>query len=75
MVVLRSERQDLCPGTDQIPQPAALNDCASYGEAVQSNPQIIDLGNLDKLREKLLTLCNEPPQFRMTTGAKGILGK
>jgi len=32
------KRQDLCPGTDQIPQPAALNDCASYGEAVQSNP-------------------------------------
>jgi len=31
------KRQDLCPGTDQIPQPAALNDCASYGEAVQSN--------------------------------------
>jgi len=31
------KRQDLCPGTDQIPQPAALNDCASYGEAVPSN--------------------------------------
>ena len=30
--------QDLCPGTDQIPQPAALNDSAPYGEAVQSNP-------------------------------------
>jgi hypothetical protein len=29
--------QDLCPGTDQIPQPAALNDYAFYGEAVQSN--------------------------------------
>ena len=39
------------------------------------NPQIIDLGNLDKLREKLLTLCQDQPQFRMTTAAEGILGK
>ena len=35
------KRQDLCPGTDQIPQPAALNDCASYGEAVQSNCALV----------------------------------
>jgi acid stress chaperone HdeB len=39
------------------------------------NPQIIDLGNLDKLRDKLLTLCKDQPQFRMTTAAEGILGK
>ena len=31
------KRQDLCPGTDQIPQHAVLNDYAFYGEAVQSN--------------------------------------
>ena len=31
------KRQDLCPGTDQIPQHAVLNDHAFYGEAVQSN--------------------------------------
>jgi len=30
------KRQDLCPGTDQIPQHAVLNDYAFYGEAVQS---------------------------------------
>jgi len=39
------------------------------------NPQIIDLGNLDKLREKLMTFCKEQPLFRMTTAAEGILGK
>ena len=33
------KRQDLCPGTDQIPQHAVLNDYAFYGEAVQSNPR------------------------------------
>src|ERR1700730_8903275 len=31
------KRQDLCPGTDQIPQHAVPNDYAFYGEAVQSN--------------------------------------
>jgi acid stress chaperone HdeB len=39
------------------------------------SPQLIDLGNLDKLREKFQTLCKEQPQFRMTTAAEGILGK
>ena len=35
------KRQDLCPGTDQIPQHAVLNDYAFYGEAVQSNPRFV----------------------------------
>ena len=34
------KRQDLCPGTDQIPQHAVLNDYAFYGEAVQSNARL-----------------------------------
>ena len=29
--------QDLCPGTRTVPSPAALNNSATYGEAVQSN--------------------------------------
>ena len=39
------------------------------------NPQVIDLGNLGRLREKFLTFCKEQPEFRMTTAAEGILGK
>ena len=39
------------------------------------NPQVLDLGNLDRLREKFLTFCKEQPEFRMTTAAEGILGK
>jgi hypothetical protein len=39
------------------------------------NPQVIDLGKLDSFRQKLLTLCKEEPEFRMTTAAEGILGK
>ena len=35
------KRQDLCPGTDQIPQHAVLNDYAFYGEAVQSNHRFL----------------------------------
>jgi acid stress chaperone HdeB len=39
------------------------------------NPQVIDLGELDRLREKFLTFCKQQPQFRMTTAAEGILAK
>jgi HdeA/HdeB family len=39
------------------------------------DPQVIDLGKLHDFREKLLTLCKEEPEFRMTTAAEGILGK
>jgi hypothetical protein len=38
------KRQDLCPGTDQIPQHAVLNDYAFYGEAVQSNRRLMLTG-------------------------------
>ena len=40
------KRQDLCPGTDQIPQHAVLNDYAFYGEAVQSNHRPVRIGQL-----------------------------
>jgi len=39
------------------------------------NPQVIDLGELDRLRDRFLTFCKQQPQFRMTTAAEGILGK
>ena len=38
------KRQDLCPGTDQIPQHAVLNDYAFYGEAV--SPTAHDLSDV-----------------------------
>jgi acid stress chaperone HdeB len=39
------------------------------------NPQVIDVGKLDNLRERFLTFCKQQPEFRMTTAAEGILGK
>jgi hypothetical protein len=53
------KRQDLCPGTDQIPQHAVLNDYAFYGEAVQSNCRCEA-----KWREPLLSqpFGKRPPQ-------------
>jgi hypothetical protein len=39
------------------------------------NPQVIDVGKLDNLRERFQTFCKQQPQFRMTTAAEGILGK
>ena len=39
------------------------------------NPQVIDVGKLDNLRERFLTFCKQQPEFRMTVAAEGILGK
>jgi len=39
------------------------------------NPQVIDLGKLDNFRQKLLSLCKEEPEFRMTTAAEGVFAK
>jgi acid stress chaperone HdeB len=39
------------------------------------NPQVIDVGKLDNLRERFLTFCKQQPEFRMTTAAEGIFGK
>jgi hypothetical protein len=44
-----------------------------YSDA--ENPQVIDVGKLDNLRERFLTFCKQQPEFRMTTAAEGILGK
>ena len=48
------KRQDLCPGTDQIPQHAVLNDYAFYGEAVQSNRRCLRIRNLRGVRADLI---------------------
>jgi acid stress chaperone HdeB len=39
------------------------------------NPQVIDLGELDRQRGRFLTFCKQQPEFRLTTAAEGILGK
>jgi hypothetical protein len=39
------------------------------------DPQVIDLGNLGRLREKFVAFCKEAPDFRITTAAEAILGK
>jgi acid stress chaperone HdeB len=39
------------------------------------NPQVIDLGKLESLRERFLTFCKQQPEFRMTIAAEGMLGK
>jgi len=39
------------------------------------SPQVIDLGKLDNFRQKLLSLCKEEPEFRMTTAAEGVFAK
>jgi acid stress chaperone HdeB len=39
------------------------------------DPQVIDLGNLGRVRGKILAFCKEAPDFRMTTAAEAILGK
>jgi hypothetical protein len=39
------------------------------------DPQVIDLGNLGRLRGKFVAFCKEAPDFRMTTAAEAILGK
>jgi hypothetical protein len=39
------------------------------------DPQVIDLGNLGRVRGKFVAYCKEAPDFRMTTAAEAILGK
>jgi acid stress chaperone HdeB len=39
------------------------------------NPQVIDLTQLDQVRDRFNTFCAQQPGFYMTTAAEGLLGK
>jgi len=62
------KRQDLCPGTDQIPQHAVLNDYAFYGEAVQSNLRRSIETHSDDIKTEVSLLLQEEYGGDLPTG-------